>query len=169
MFGSSVGFKSDRCGIETVFSMIVLLVFRMFKSDRCGIETRKYQEMRSMNILFKSDRCGIETIEVSAELIEQSGSNQTVAGLKRIIPDDAMKNAAVFKSDRCGIETIYYHYDHANENKFKSDRCGIETFTIQVCNPKPVGSNQTVAGLKPSMVRISFASSMSVQIRPLRD
>ena len=54
-------FKSDRCGIETIFGIIYVAPFFVFKSDRCGIETiMTYLEVHPKS-WFKSDRCGIET------------------------------------------------------------------------------------------------------------
>ena len=54
-----------------------------FKSDRCGIETTVGRNLNDLLTGFKSDRCGIETKKINAVLDMLMGSNQTVAGLKQ--------------------------------------------------------------------------------------
>ena len=76
-----------------------------------------------------------------------TGSNQTVAGLKRIIDSIKYRKYAKFKSDRCGIETQVTLKRYCLFYEFKSDRCGIETEEMEEL----------------------MSSYHRVQIRPLRD
>ena len=125
---SGSGFKSDRCGIETLMQSNTHTCIRTrFKSDRCGIETRLRDNEIPGGLRFKSDRCGIETI------------------YRRYMAQDKSE----FKSDRCGIETYHHKDEHPIGFGFKSDRCGIETlYHCPLIYHVLLRSNQTVAGLK---------------------
>ena len=125
---------------------------------------------RSIRCAFKSDRCGIETTKAVCESAGLEGSNQTVAGLKRVSTQLSVQihprsnqtvaglkhgqGNAKYPIRRRSNQTVAGLKRRRNgdlmcpRSEFKSDRCGIETWRRAQDMRQRQSSNQTVAGLK---------------------
>ena len=82
------------------------------------------------------------------------GSNQTVAGLKRLYLFGNYNNGLCSNQTVAGLKRYIIIHNFTICRKFKSDRCGIETLNFEHIGVHLLCSNQTVAGLKLRCITI---------------
>ena len=145
---SYFAFKSDRCGIETIYPFCCVISF-------IAVQIRPLRDWNYLSLLLcdffhccsNQTVAGLKHAIVMPVLSAMIGSNQTVAGLK---PNSWVNGVSV----------------HASSNQTVA---GLKHSSICCVMHLDTRSNQTVAGLKLQLFHCTSILVRTVQIRPLRD